>query len=304
LRSFPVESFLLPPPHSAPLNSSVPKTPKFIIKHGDCIAGMRELNPASVDVAVTSPPYNLDIKYSKYEDNRTSEDYLSWCADWAAEIKRVLKPDGSFFLNLGASSENPFFAFETASVIGKVFQLQNTIHWIKSISIERESETFSYGHFKPINSPRYVTNCHEFIFHFTPEGKTKIDRLGVGVPYVHKSNIKRWSHTSGKDKRCRGNVWFIPYKTIMSRDKERPHPATFPTELAVKCIRLHGKKNAVALDPFLGIGHAAYAAKECADLVSAFIGFDIDEEYLKIASKELGCKYSALAGAPFLPGLF
>jgi site-specific DNA-methyltransferase (adenine-specific) len=193
---------------------------------------------------------------------------------------------------LGSASENRFLPFSVAMRIGKFFELQNTIHWIKSISIERESGVASYGHFKTINSQRYINDCHEYVFHFTPEGKSKIDRLAIGVPYTDKTNIQRWSHTNGQDKRCRGNTWFIPYKTIHQRAKQRPHPATFPVELASKCIRLHGKRDATVLDPFLGIGHSAIAAKECADLVEQFIGFDIDEEYLKIAAELVECSYS------------
>jgi len=178
--------------------------------------------------------------------------------------------------------------------VGKPFELQNTIHWIKSISIETNSEVESFGHFKPINSNRFLNDCHEYVFHFTPEGTTKVDRLAVGVPYADKSNIRRWAHTKGKDKRCRGNAWFVPYKTIQQRDKERPHPATFPTELAAKCIRLHGKRECVVMDPFLGIGHSALAAKQCSDLVDVFYGFDIDEDYVKVASGLIGCGYSKL----------
>jgi site-specific DNA-methyltransferase (adenine-specific) len=270
------------------------KTERFLIRHGDCVQGLKLLDADSVDVVVTSPPYNLGIKYGAYDDNKSHQEYLDWCDSWAFEIARVLKPDGSFFLNLGDSSENPFFAFDVAMHLGQVFQLQNTIHWIKSISIDRNSETNSYGHFKPINSGRFLNDCHEYVFHFTLEGKTKLDRLAIGVPYADKSNIARWAHTNKKDKRCRGNTWFIPYKTIHQRAKQRPHPATFPTELATKCIRLHGRQNAVVVDPFLGIGHSAYAAKECSDLVSQFIGFDLDEEYLKVACEVLGCGYSAV----------
>ena len=86
-------------------------------------------------------------------------------------------------------------------------------------------------------------------------------------------------HTEGKDKRCRGNNWFIPYETIMSRSKERPHPATFPVELARKCIALHGGNlnELTMLDPFLGIGHAASAAGDMG--LARFIGFEIDPVY-------------------------
>ena len=256
------------------------------------------MDAQSVDVVITSPPYNIGIGYSSYEDNKEPVEYLAWCQQWAAEIAKVLKPDGSFFLNLGSSSGNPFFAFDVAKTISKFFQLQNTIHWIKSISIERDAETKSYGHFKPINSPRYLNDCQEYVFHFTLAGNTPLDRLGVGVPYADKSNIDRWAHTGKKDKRCRGNTWFIPYKTINRRAKDRPHPATFPTELAVKCIQLHGKKNCSVLDPFLGIGHSAYAAKECSNLVASFTGFDTDEEYIKVAASVLGVRYEKLQCQP------
>lgn len=255
---------------------------------------MRLLPERSIDVVVTSPPYNLGIEYGAYDDNKSQAGYLKWCSSWAYEIRRVLRSDGSFFLNLGGSSENPFFAFEVAMHVGQFFKLQNTIHWIKSISVHRDSAVESYGHFKPINSKRFLNDCHEYVFHFTPEGKTGLDRLAVGVPYADKSNIERWSHTNGKDKRCRGNTWFIPYKTIHQRAKQRPHPATFPTELAAKCILLHGKKNAAVMDPFLGIGHSAFAAKDCSGLVARFIGFEIDDEYLKVACELLNCSYSKI----------
>ena len=266
----------------------------YRIVHGDCVEGMSELEPQSVDVVVTSPPYNLGKAYTTYQDNKTTEEYLEWCGEWSSGVRRVLKPDGSFFLNLGNSSVNPFFAFEVATALKGTFELQNTIHWIKSISIDKEEGTESCGHFKPINSSRFINDCHEYVFHFTPGGHTPLNRLAIGVPYTDKTNIKRWAHTGGRDKRCRGNAWFIPYKTIHQRAKQRPHPATFPTELAVKCIRLHGRQNAVVLDPFLGIGHSAFAAKECADVVSTFIGFDIDEEYIRVASEILGCEWKSL----------
>jgi site-specific DNA-methyltransferase (adenine-specific) len=147
----------------------------------------------------------------------------------------------------------------------------------------------SRGHFKPISSPRYLNDCHEYIFHFTKEGRTPIDRLAIGVPYADKSNIARWAHTRGtvRDRRCRGNTWFIPYKTIRDRQAQRPHPATFPPALAANCILLHGKaREMTMLDPFLGIGHAALAAQQLG--VKRFIGFDIDEGYLQVAAEKCG----------------
>jgi site-specific DNA-methyltransferase (adenine-specific) len=253
----------------------------------DCAEGLKEVGDNQVDLVVTSPPYNLGIKYRTYSDRQNRESYLDWCAIWATEIRRVLKPDGSFFLNIGAAPSNPMLPHELMTRLRELFFLQNTIHWIKSISIQDKTDDVrSHGHFKPISSKRFVHDCHEYVFHLTRDGRVELDRLGIGVPYADKSNIARWSHTGGSDLRCRGNTWFVPYDTIQSRRKERPHPATFPVQLAEWCIGLHGAKRVgIMLDPFLGIGNSALAAKKCG--VKNFIGFEIDETYLEEARRRV-----------------
>ena len=246
---------------------------------------MRRLPAAAVDLVVTSPPYNLGVRYGKYSDREDRQSYLKWCETWAAQVRRVLKPGGSFFLNIGAAPSNPMLPHEIVFRFRDLFVLQNTIHWIKSIAINDRT----FGHFKPISSKRFLNDCHEYIFHFTTDGKIDIDRLALGVPYQDKSNIARWSHTGGRDKRCRGNTWFIPYQTIQSRKKERPHPATFPAQLAEWCIKLHGVSRVeTMLDPFLGIGNAAIAANNYG--VKEFIGFEIDKTYLAEAKRRLRLK--------------
>jgi site-specific DNA-methyltransferase (adenine-specific) len=212
---------------------------------------------------------------------------LNWCGEWAVQIGRVLKSSGSFFLNIGAAPSNPMLPHEITVRLRDLFVLQNTIHWIKSIAIQdRGGELRSHGHFKPINSKRFLNDCHEYIFHLTLTGEVEVDRLTLGVPYQDKSNISRWSHTRGNDLRCRGNTWFVPYETIQNREKERPHPATFPVQLAEWCIKLHGvSRIETVLDPFLGIGHSAVAAQRCG--VKKFIGFEIDKTYLAEAKRRL-----------------
>jgi site-specific DNA-methyltransferase (adenine-specific) len=204
-------------------------------------------------------------------------------------VRRVLKPDGAFFLNVGAAPANPLLPHELVIRLQPLFRLQNTIHWIKSITVQpRRAPELSVGHFKPINSKRYLTDCHEYVFHLTKTGSVPIDRLAIGVEYADKSNIARWAHTreEARDRRCRGNNWFIPYETIKSRADDRPHPATFPARLAEMCIRLHGVRDSlVMLDPFLGIGHAGSAAAACG--VAKFIGFEIDSGYLAEARARL-----------------
>ena len=122
-----------------------------------------------------------------------------------------------------------------------------------------------------------MNDTHEFVFHLTKSGKVKIDRLAIGVPYKDTGNITRWKKGSSGI-RCRGNCWYVPYSTIKSREMERPHPASFPPELADMCVRLHGvsKKPLLVLDPFMGIGNTAIA---CARLGVDCVGFEIDPEY-------------------------
>jgi DNA modification methylase len=260
---------------------------QFDLRRKDCVEGMSRLTNESVDLVVTSPPYNLGIDYRQYVDRQDRQSYLNWCAKWSTQVRRILRANGSFFLNVGAAPSNPMLPHEIAMTLRSLFMLQNTIHWIKSITIEdRNGDLKSHGHFKPINSKRFLNDCHEYIFHFAKSRRVEIDRLALGVPYQDKSNIARWSHTRGSDLRCRGNTWFIPYETIQSREKERPHPATFPVQLAEWCINLHGVSHVrTMLDPFLGIGNSAVAAQRCG--VKKFVGFEIDEAYLAEAKRRL-----------------
>jgi len=254
--------------------------------HADCIEVLNGLPAASVDVIVTSPPYNLGIRYRTYQDTLSNDDYLQWTSAWIAAAARVLSPAGSLFLNVGSKPSNPWTALDVAQAARQHLTLQNIIHWVKSIAIERElagvgaglTRDLAVGHYKPINSSRFLNDCHEFVFHFTLKGETDIDRLALGVPYQDQSNVTRW-RSAGEGIRCRGNTWFIPYDTIQRRDRDRPHPATFPPRLPEQCLRLHGlSRLGTVMDPFSGLGSTAVA---CAKLGLDFIGSEIDEGYLK-----------------------
>ena len=275
----------VPPPPYAVLTSAR-STLRFFL--GDCLQVMPALPPASMDVIVTSPPYNLGIPYRSYADRLPRERYLHWTGDWVAAAARWLGSDGSMFLNVGAKPTDPWTAIDIALAARPHLHLQNTLHWIKSIAIDREAagaaaglqRDLAVGHYKPINSRRFVNDCHEFVFHFSRSGRVELDRLALGVAYQDQSNVTRW-RAAGGGTRCRGNTWFMPYDTIQSRDKDRPHPATFPVQLPEYCLRLHGLRRVRQVaDPFAGLGSTAVC---CAQLGLDFVGIELDEGYLKEA---------------------
>jgi len=205
----------------------------------DCLEGMQRcLEDREVDVVVTSPPYNIGVKYRKYDDTAPREEYLNWVERVGVEVKRVLKDDGSFFLNMGHKPSDPWVPWEVAFRLRRHFVLQNVIIWVKSIAIQKEDVgdypnvrgDIAVGHFKPIPGNRFLNDNFEYIFHFTKGGDVELDRLAIGVPYQDKTNIGRWKAAT-KDLRCRGNTWFIPYETIMDREKGETSPLHLPPEI-------------------------------------------------------------------------
>ena len=243
----------------------------------DCLDGMAQLGPGSVDVIVTSPPYNIGKDYGVHKDRMGAGDYLLWMADVLEACNRVLAPDGSFFLNIGGKPSDQVQPILVVSVaFGCGFTIQNTIHWIKSVAVDGVR---SFGHFKPINSSRYLSSCAELVYHLT-RGDVMLDKFAVGARYEDNRNITRWKQ--GKDTgdlRDRGNTWYIPYETTRGA---RGHPAVFPVRLPLMCIALHGlKPGMLVLDPFMGTGTTAVAARE---LGVDFIGFEVDPHYCDTAN--------------------
>jgi site-specific DNA-methyltransferase (adenine-specific) len=260
-----------------------------VIRQVDCLDGMRRLPDESVDIIVTSPPYNIGKIYHTHNDQLPRHHYLTWMGDIAQEARRILSNEGSFFLNIGGKPSDPWIPYDVIQQFRPHFTLQNVIHWVKSIAIEKADagkydairSDVAVGHYQPVNSKRFLSQCHEPIFHFTKSGAVPLDKLSIGVKYQDKSNIGRWKHATA-DLRERGNVWFIPYSTVRSK---RPHPTTFPEKLPEMCIKLHGyDEHTVVLDPFMGIGSTAIA---CTRLGVGYIGFEIDPYYCSIAEERI-----------------
>ena len=238
----------------------------------DCMDVLPTIADGSVDVIVTSPPYNIVTPYGSYSDDLDRKEYIDWMQRVSRELLRVTSDRGLLFLNVGYTSTDPWVDMEVAGAFRRDWVLQNRIVWVKSAFTGERT----IGHFKPVNSPRYLNRTFEQVFHFTKLGDVPIDRLAIGVPYEDKGNLGRFGREA--DRRCRGKVWVLPYETITSRAKQRGrHPATFPAELPRMCIEMHGVERArKVLDPFGGIGTTSAAALE---LGVAAVAIELDLGY-------------------------
>lgn len=238
----------------------------------DCLEYMATLDDGSVDCIISSPPYNIGRTYRSYGDNK--ENYIEWMNRVWREACRILKPEGHLFLNIQPSRKDPLLPYRIADNIP--WQVQNTFIWNKCIEIDG----YVRGHGTVADSKRYQPNGWEYVFHFTHKGDTDIDRLMVPYqPKWQEANTRK----SGRTHRPSVNSWFIPYETngILSNKKTEhgdKHPAVFPTELAVRCLKLSQAQN--VYDPFGGTGTVLVAAKQ---LNIPATMTEIDPDYCRLA---------------------
>jgi len=230
------------------------------IHKGDCVAGMKKLTSNSVQVVVTSPPYNVSKPYTAYKDNLAYDEYKAWLREVFSECFRVLSSSGVMFVNISNCRDNQFKAFDIAYLARKTgFRLIDTILWAKPNP-------------RYYNTDRMLTNAYEFIFMFAKSKNYAFDKYAIGVPCIHSDKLK-----------CRTNVWQIP-KISFNQFTTLGHCAMFPVELPELCIKLCSKEGDTILDPFMGAGTTAIAAKITG---RNFIGFEICEEYIQTAKKRL-----------------
>ncbi len=216
---------------------------------------MKEIADNSIDVIVTSPPYNRGKKYSdtdgnEYNDNLPENEYFTLLLNVWKECLRVLNPKGVFFLNIGDAAQDQGKSEQVVRLAEEAgFSRIQTIIWVKSL--------LGKGHYTPSGGDKRLNNIWEYVFLLVKDKKQyQIFPKDIGIPYSDKSNIGRYSET---DLRDAGNVWFIPYSKTTGATVKKGHDAPFPIELPIKCIQFTRAKN--ILDPFLGTGATLSAAK-------------------------------------------
>jgi len=235
------------------------------IYNQDCISGMKEIESNTVDLIVTSPPYNLNINYADYNDSMKLEMYYNWCREWITESFRVLKDGGRFCLQIGAFQSQlnePSYATFTNIFQEIGFTFRELIIWNKNQIPKRTA----WGSWMSPSNPR-ILPPFEMIINFH-KGSPKI--LEKGTTDLTKEEFINWTN----------GLWVMAPESA----KKRKHPAPYPEEFAYRCIKMHSYIEGLVVDAFNGSGTTTAVAKR---LGRKYIGFDITEEYCKLAEERL-----------------
>jgi len=221
----------------------------------------------SIDLIVTSPPYNVDIKYNSHDDTMSYDDYLSFTREWLTKSYHLIKDDGRLCLNIpldkNKGGQQSMCADITTIAKQVGFKYHSTIIWNEQ-NISRRT---AWGSWLSASAP-YVIAPVEVIV----------------VLYK-----KRWKKTSGSRKsdiiKKEFMEWTNGVWNFSGESKKRVgHPAPFPVELPYRCIKLFTFIGDTVLDPFVGSGSTLLA---CLQTGRKGIGIDIDKKYCELAKERL-----------------
>ena len=244
-----------------------PTLPLNQILQGDCLELFAKIPSESVDCVFADPPFNLKKKYNSHKDKLAQDEYLHWCEAWINECLRVLKPSGFIFLHNIPKWLTFYAAFLNQKAVFR--------HWISW-----EAMTAPMG--KTLQPAHYG-----ILFYSKGEDRGKFreiryphkrDRKGVLMKdYGGKKGIL---HPFGP--LC-SDVWTDIHRIRHAKYRDE-HPCQLPIHLLERIILMASDEGDIVLDPFLGTGTSALAAKR---LGRAFIGFEKDEQYCQIARQKV-----------------
>ena len=236
------------------------------IYQGDCLELFKNIPDNSVDMTFADPPFNLGKKYNSYKDNLKFEEYLNWCEKWISEMVRVTKPTGAIFVH-----NIPKWLTYFSNILNKKAIFKHWIAW--------EAPTAPMG--KTLQPSHYgilfYVKSKDFKF-YEIRHPHKRDRKGILLKdYGGKKNK---IHPFGP---LVSDVWTDIHRIKHSRKRD-PHPCQLPIHLLERLILMITDENDIVLDPFMGTGTTAIAAKR---LGRNYIGFELDEQYIEIVNEKL-----------------
>ena len=232
----------------------------------DALIALKTIERDSIDIILTSPPYNYGMGYDKYQDAENLDDYLKIILNVFVECKRILKPGGRLIINIQPNYKQHFPTHHkiTQKMIDVGMIWRGEIVWLKN-NIKKLT---AWGSWESPSCP-YLSYPFEFIEVFS---KDTIKHFG------NKEDI---DITKDEFIKYVNGHWAITPETAM---KEYNHPAMFPEELVERCLKLFSYKNDIVLDPFNGVGTTTFVANK---LGRKYIGIDISETYCKVAEERI-----------------
>ena len=234
-----------------------------------------DLPKESIDLIVTSPPYNVGIDYNQHDDTIPYDEYLDWTKQWLKKALTLLKKDGRLCLNIPLDKNKggikPVYADIVKTALDVGFKYQTTIIWNEQ-NISRRT---AWGSFMSASAPYVIAPVETIVVLYKESWK----KLSKGESDITKEEFIEWTN----------GLWTFPGES----KKRIGHPAPFPLELPKRCIKLFSYVGDTVLDPFLGSGTTAIAAYK---LKRKAIGVEIDEKYFDLAIKRISRECCTLEG--------
>ena len=238
------------------------------IVQGDCLKLFKQIPDNSIDITFADPPFNLKKGYNSYKDSLKLQEYLDWCEQWVSEMVRVTKPTGSIFVH-----NIPKWLTYFASFLNKRAHFKHWISW--DAPTAPMGKTLQPGHYG-------------ILFYAKDAKQLKFREIRYPHKLTRKTNIlakdyggkKSLIHPFGP---LVSDVWTDIHRIKHNKFRDE-HPCQLPTHLLERVILMSTDEGDIVLDPFIGTGTTAIAAKR---LGRQFIGFDLDEHYVKITKHKL-----------------
>lgn len=240
------------------------------IYNEDCIKGMEKIPDESIDLTITSPPYNLGIKYEGYDDNLSKEEFSEFIQLLCNQLYRITKVGRRVCINV------PFITKDgiTNARISADQLVQNCLD--KAGFIFREkiiwnkkgvSKRTAWGSYQLPSCPWIVYPTELILVYYKKTDRIQVER--------EKATLSK------KDfKDCTYNIWWVE----LEGEKSKDHPASFPDEIPRRLINFYSYKGDLILDPFLGVGTTCIVAKM---LEREYVGFEQSSIYYDIALEKL-----------------
>lgn len=240
------------------------KIKDLVIYNGDFLKA--PIKKESIDLIITSPPYNVDIHYNSHDDNLTYNKYLEFSKSWIDKCYKLSKDDGRFCLNIpldkNKGGQQSVYADLTKIVKEVGWNYHSTIIWNEG-NISRRT---AWGSYMSASAPYVIAPVEVIVILYKKNWK----KLKKGESDITKKEFMDWTN----------GLW-----TFNGESKKRVgHPAPFPLELPKRCIKLFSYVGDTVLDPFLGSGTTLI---ECYLSKRKGIGVDIDKDYCELAINRL-----------------